>query len=305
MPHPLTDHGRVNLGDVPGRYQFSLPERRQRDGWFRIGTLDVTTTALLVLLGVASMFVFAISRAALERLYFVAPFVRTGDVWRLVTWPIANPPDSIFIILTLAFFWFVGHRIEDHLGRKRYTVLLVAMTILPAVLVSLFSFTASTGLAYGLGILGIGLLVVFALDNPGAMFFFGIPAWVIALVYVGIDVLRLLGNRFYGQLILELGVIVVACVGARQYGMVESLGFIPSFGRRKGYRPAPKARPRSRPITTASAVVTGPWASPTPATNDQIELDHLLDKIGASGMDSLTRAEKQKLNELSKRLRGG
>ena len=37
---------------MPGRYQFSLPERRQRDGWFRIGTLDVTTTALLVLLGV-------------------------------------------------------------------------------------------------------------------------------------------------------------------------------------------------------------------------------------------------------------
>ena len=47
---------------MPGRYQFSLPERRQRDGWFRIGTLDVTTTALLVLLGVASMFAYAISK---------------------------------------------------------------------------------------------------------------------------------------------------------------------------------------------------------------------------------------------------
>ena len=36
---------------------------------------------------------------------------------------------------------------------------------------------------------------------------------------------------------------------------------------------------------------------------DQAELDALLDKIGANGMDALSGAEKQRLNELSKRLR--
>jgi hypothetical protein len=44
-----------------------------------------------------------------------------------------------------------------------------------------------------------------------------------------------------------------------------------------------------------------PPSGPSPA--DQIELDALLDKIGANGMDSLTGAEKQRLNDLSKRLR--
>jgi hypothetical protein len=58
-------------------------------------------------------------------------------------------------------------------------------------------------------------------------------------------------------------------------------------------------------------VVEGPWkqapapkpptAQPSPA--DQAELDSLLDKIGAQGMDSLTSSEKKRLNELSKRLR--
>ena len=48
---------------VPGRYQFSMPERPSRDGWFRIGTVDVTTTALLVGLGVLSMFLYAIGGA--------------------------------------------------------------------------------------------------------------------------------------------------------------------------------------------------------------------------------------------------
>ncbi|MCU1503978.1 MAG: hypothetical protein JWM12_3332, partial [Ilumatobacteraceae bacterium] len=106
---------------MPGRYQFSLPERRQRDGWFRIGTFDVTTTAFMVLLGVISMFIYAASQSALVKLVFDVPDVRAGEIWRLITWPIANPPTQIWVILTLVFFWFFGHRIEDVVGRKRFT----------------------------------------------------------------------------------------------------------------------------------------------------------------------------------------
>jgi len=35
----------------------------------------------------------------------------------------------------------------------------------------------------------------------------------------------------------------------------------------------------------------------------QVELDALLDKISATGLESLTSDEKRRLNELSKRLR--
>ena len=64
----------------------------------------------------------------------------------------------------------------------------------------------------------------------------------------------------------------------------------------------------SKPLHKAegSAVVAGPWAGSEPAHSpaDQAELDLLLDKIGAQGMDSLSRNEKARLNELSKKLRG-
>jgi membrane associated rhomboid family serine protease len=285
--------------DVPGRYQFSLPERPARDGWFRLGSIDVTTTALLVGLGIVSMFVYAIDKTFLFELAFVGEFVRDGEVWRLVTWPLVNPPDSIWVIITLAFFWFVGHRIEDEIGRGRYTWLILAMTVIPAAFCTALDFDP---VAYtnGLGVLGIGLLVVFALDSPGALFFFGIPAWVLAAIYVAIDVLRYLGDRMYEPLVLELTSIVVALVGARQCGMLDSLEFIPRLGGRQK-RPASAPRPARR--RGESSVVAGPWAaSPSPA--DQFELDALLDKISARGMDSLTRDEKQRLNELSKRLRG-
>jgi hypothetical protein len=286
---------------VPGRYQFSMPERPTRDGWFKVGQVDVTTTALLVGLGVISMFVYAIKRSILLELAFLGPLVRDGEVWRLVTWPTVNPPTEIWVVLTLAFFWFVGHRIEDSIGRRRFTIMIALMTVVPAAFVSLIQFEA-VAYAFGLGILGIGLLVVFALDNPGAMFFFGIPAWAIAGVYVGIDVLRYLGDRRFETLFLELGVIVVGVVTARQYGLVSTLEFIPKFGGGASKKKTARATKRQG----GSTVVAGPWpvADTSHTAIDQMELDILLDKISAHGIDSLSRTEKNRLNELSKKLRG-
>ena len=292
---------------MPGRYQLSLPERRQRDGWFRIGTLDVTTTTLMVLLGVVSMFVYAISKDLVIKLMFQSGLVREGEVWRILTWPIPNPPLTIWVVLTLVFFWFFGHRVEDEIGRKRYTWLILAMTVIPAALASLVNITGDVSFAYGLSFLSVGLLVVFALDNPGAMFFFNIPAWIIALVIVGIDVLQRVADRQWNQLLLELLVLVVGLVGARQCGMVEVLHWIPRLtgGPKHHSVPTGKAKRSKQLPSTASSVITGPWGAPGgQSSTDQIELDMLLDKISATGMASLSRQEKQRLNELSKRLRG-
>jgi len=278
-----------------------MPERPIRDGWFKVGQVDVTTTALLVGLGIISMFVYAIKRSVLLELGFLGRLVRQGEVWRLVTWPTVNPPTEIWVVLTLAFFWFVGHRIEDSIGRRRFTIMIALMTVVPAALVSLVQFQ-TVAYAFGLGILGIGLLVVFALDNPGAMFFFGIPAWAIAGVYVGIDILRYLGDRRFETLFLELAVILVGLVTARQYGLVSSLEFIPKFGSGASKKKTARATKRQGGAT----VVAGPWppADDGHSALDQMELDGLLDKISAQGIDSLSRTEKNRLNELSKKLRG-
>lgn len=287
---------------MPGRYQFSLPERPQRDGWFRIGSIDVTTTALLVILNVASMFWYAIDRVSQLNLVFVGALVRDGDLWRIVTWPLYAEP-TIFTAITLVFFWFVGHQIEDRVGRKRYTILIAAMVVVPAVLVTLLQLDPDRGVD-GLNLLALALLVVYALDNPGATAWFGVPIWVFAAVYVGLMVLQYIGNDMYEALVMGIAVIVMALGGARQYGMLDDLGFIPRLGGGSG---APK---RSKPSRAAKQkggdVVSGPWAAPAPQHSaiEELELNQLLDKISAGGIDSLNRTEKARLNELSKKLRG-
>jgi membrane associated rhomboid family serine protease len=310
------------LDAVASRFQFALPDPRPRDGWFRFKNLDVTTTALLVIAGVASMFLYAISKSAFVELLFHPIPVRDGDLWRLFTWPLANAPTQIWVVFTLLFFWFVGHAVEELVGRVRFTILIATITVLPAAIVTVLPYAeTSTAADFGLGLLGTAMLVVFSAEHPNAPFFFGIPAWVIASVFVGIDVLRLVGDRFWGTLTLMLLVIAMALVMVRQWGFVTRLSFIPRVGGGGG-RPNPPRRGPAPPRATArrakgdrgdrrqrGRVVEGPWSAPTPprsdadAAVDQMELDALLDKISAGGLDSLSTAEKRRLNELSKRLR--
>jgi hypothetical protein len=277
-----------------------------------VGNLDLTTTALLVIGGIASMFLWAISKDAVRKLMFHPIPVRNGEIWRIATWPLANPPTEIWVVITLAFFWFIGHAVEDMVGRNRYLGLIVAVTTIPAVFVTLLPTSSfPTSFEVGLGLLASVMFVIFAVQHPSQPFFFGIPAWVLALVFVGIDVLRLTGDRLWGTLLLMLTAIALGVVIVRQWGFAENLDFIPRFAGQGGSRPnrgksAKPARPRG---SSASKVVEGPWGAPTrPASGPDVvaaqhELDALLDKISASGLESLTAEEKRRLNELSKRLR--
>ena len=275
-----------------------------------MGNLDLTTTALLVIGGVASMFLWAISKSAVIRLTFHPRDVRGGELWRLVTWPLANPPTQIWVVITLAFFWFIGHAVEDMVGRNRYLGLVLSVAIVPAIFVTLLpSGSFPTTNEVGLGLLASVMFVIFAVHYPSQPFFFGIPAWALALVFVGIDVLRLTGDRLWGTLLLMLSAIALGVVIVRQWGFAERLEFIPRLpgGGTASQRTGKPAKRRRGPST--NKVVDGPWgAAPRPASGPdtvaaQHELDQLLDKISASGLDSLTADEKRRLNELSKRLR--
>jgi hypothetical protein len=140
---------------------------------------------------------------------------------------------------------------------------------------------------------------------------------VLAAVFIGIDVLRIVGDRLWGSLVMLLASILLAFVAMRQWGFLERLSFIPNLAGAKKPHPPRRgpAPPRTSPRRPSSErrksgqVVEGPWSAPAPPRSSaevaaaQAELDLLLDKISASGLDSLTSDEKRRLNDLSKRLR--
>lgn len=286
------------------RYSFTMPSHPGRKGWFRVGELEITTTALMVALGVVSMFVYAVDKVFLFDFAFFGEAVRDGEVWRLATWPLVNPPDRIWVIITLAFFWFVGHRIEDEIGRARFLVLVGVTSVLAGAIVTAIPLTSETGIGYGLSILAFALLVVIAVRNPQEPFFFGIPIWILVVVFAAVDVLGLVGDRLWGILLLEAASVVLMTVGAAVYGVVDAFPFIPRVGAATPSKPVRRRRARG-----GGTVTQGPWSSPSgvspagPSRLEQAELDVLLDKIGHSGIDSLTKEERRRLDELSRRMR--
>ena len=296
---------------MPGRYRFSMPSNRDRtDPWFRLGLVDVTTTVIITFLCVLSFFVYAADRTLLYNLYLipsdnpVTGSVLGGQVWRLVTWPIANEP-SIFVALSIAIFWYLGSRIESQLGRIRYLWLVGLAVVLPGLIA-----VALDVPVFGIRTLEIAIFVVFVMENPKMPFFFGLPAWILAVVIVGIDILQLLGDRQSEVLVVYLACIITAVLTARSFGMLTDYPWMPQLKRRG--RGGPKKRRPARSTSGASSgarevVAQGPWPTAPiyKPMQDQAEVDSILDKIALVGMDGLTADEKKRLNDASKRLRKG
>ena len=325
--------------------KFQWPQRRgPSDPWFRIGNIDVSTTAIVVALGVLSFFIYAVDKAFLFHLAYSPPDIARGQLWRLITWPMVNQPD-IFTAFTLFILWIFGHDLEAQFGRIRFTKYLAMVVIIPAIITMgayyvLGGDNGSNQLSIaiiavqGIRLLELGVFVAYVAERPGARFFFGIPAWVLVAVFIGLDVLRYLGNRLWLALVFELLVAGMALVLLRSFGFGAGVQWVPKVGlpafivgegvprnrpssggssrpsRASGAKPsrrAGKSSTKTSGLTSDSSggVVTGPWEGSSSAPASEREVDAILDKIAANGMESLTSDERRALEEASRRRRDG
>ena len=295
---------------------YASPSGRSDEPWFRLGTVDVTTTVLLCGLSVISMFVWAANRRAVELLRLSAFDVRRGQVWRVVTCPIANAP-SLSGVLAVVMLYLFGREIERSLGRSRYLWFTGTLVVLPSL------FATALGLDFGgLFLLETGLFVAFIATYPTAMGFFGIPLWVFGAVFIGIQVLQLTGERQWDWLAVLALIVGLAMLLARSFGL-SPLDWIPriplpSFVTGETRR-SPASRPgASRPAArgprvgrrkgeaTVTPLRPAGGKEATPSAADllrQAEIDVLLDKINEHGIGSLTPEERRRLDDHSRRLR--
>lgn len=309
------------------QYFSSLFRRRPNDGWFRVGQFDVTTTDILCALAVLTMFVYGLLGVkTFEHLTFQSFSVRDQfEIWRLVTWTVATPPD-FFPLLGIVFFWVFGQQLEALFGKGRFVAWVATVTIVPALVLTALGFVSETldftNGEFGLHVLFLGGIWVYAATYPNVRWFEVVPLWAIAAVFTVIDLLQANGVGARGKVVFLLVALAAALSAGRSLGLGTAwpIPHIPigalGSGRNTSGRSKPTKPKRRKRGDTGQRVVEGPWRKdaassiPRPPTGppvaspaDQLELDNLLDKIGASGMDSLSSAEKQRLNELSKRLR--
>ena len=287
---------------MSGRFSLSFPGRRGHDDpWFRIGAVDVNTSLLVALMCGISLFVWAASPDGLLYLALLTDEVRAGQVWRVVTWPLWNSPESIWTVLNIVMLWYFGKELERMVGRVKFAVLLVLLAVVPG----LFGVLLDIDLA-GIRSVEIAVFCLFVAEFPHVRFFFNIPAWVFAAVIVGIEVLQLTGLRQEERIILLFVSLATAALAGRSMGLLSEYAWIPrlaggsgsgSGARSSGRNAKPARRKQSRDFDRV--VTPGPWSGPS--TSDQEEMDRLLDKMNSVG---LTDAERRRLTELGRRLRG-
>jgi hypothetical protein len=292
--------------------KFRSGGRSPLNPWFRFGEFDVTTTVLVIAAGVVSFIVYAIDKTQFRHIFLWTDKVQNGEVWRLVTWPLVNAP-SFWSLLTLVFLYLFGRQVEAEMGRFKFAALIGWMTVIPALIIVLLDLQPQTlagGSDSALVMINLGVFVAFAAEFPGARFFFNIPSRVIAAVLVAITLLQLIGDRLWDDVWLLLLVAATSLVAMRAYGFATDLTFIPKlswpFGKRRHRsRPTPASGSgRKRRRNQPDLKVVTPAYRPPVDRHTQDEIDALLDKIAAQGLDSLTSDERQRLDRASRRLRG-
>ena len=272
---------------------FTPTGPRNNQHWFRVGTVDVTSTVLITGLAAALFVISAFAVAVLRPLYLDSHLVLTGQVWRLVTWPLVNVVDNQALLTVLMFvvFWYFGQSLEGLLGRTRFLTFLALVIVLPAVVITLIG-SAGGGIQMagsGMYFLSASVLVAYAATYPTARSWFGVPFWVITAVILGVNALQLVANgQMLGLLFFGL-VIATALIATRSLGLTR-LAWIPHVpfpGFMTGDHSARDSRKRRK--ASHLEVVRAD------------DINSLLDKIAEHGINSLTREERARLDEHSRR----
>jgi membrane associated rhomboid family serine protease len=267
-----------------GHRDWGPSEEHQPVTWIR--GYPVYAAHFVVLVYVALMIVTAVLGSAMNALFswlaFSSERVLAGQVWRIFTYGLFNPPSLNFAIDMVLLVWF-GRELEKTLGRRTFFTLYGGIYLLAPVILTL------VGLLRPMSFFGepgtLAVFVAFATLYPGAVMLFGILAQWAAIILVGLYTLIHLAERNWVALILLWSTCGYAHLFVRVQQGILTLPSIQLFKRKPKLRVLPDL-PAKKPAATAKSAKEDATMA---------EVDALLDKIATSGMSSLTAKERAKL----------
>jgi membrane associated rhomboid family serine protease len=126
--------------------------------------------------------------AVSESLALLTPAVWHGEVWRLFTYVAFDPAffsqRSLWFLFSIALLYFFGREVEQFVGRRAYLLFYVALILVPALLLCVFSLLVGPMEYLNCGDVIFGVFVAFATIYPGAMPSFWIPLSARMLMWI-------------------------------------------------------------------------------------------------------------------------
>ncbi len=271
-----------------------FPSQSRDDYWFRLGRFQMTSTLVVVLIGLVGMLASVFSGGRTFALAYVPDAVFSGQVWRIFTWPLAPEGGNLlFVVLTLVMLWYFGREVEATIGRNEMAKLFVGIWVSLTFSALIIGVLLPGVWLSGLNLVQFAVLLLFIAENPRRPFFFGIPAWVLGSVFLGIQVLGLISAGAWGSLFVLLFGLFGVAIAAKRVGLLANASIIPGGSRSGGSatRGSRKKKPQQRTRHERRHV------------SDEDRMDTLLAKISAEGIHSLSKGERAELEKLRQRRR--
>lgn len=222
-----------------------------------------------------------------------------GFVWQLLTFQFLHF-DGWHFVLNMFGLYIFGRVVEETIGRKNFFLLYLGSGVVGGVLQLLLGLVSPT--QFGAPVVGasagvLGLVAAFALLNPDReiLLFFVLPIRARHFLWIagGISV-------FYILVPADPGIAHGAHLGGLLGGMAYVKWILQSPAAFQNWQPF-RAR-RARDLVRMRFPKAASWQKPEPPENLEIttdfisrEVDPILDKISAHGMQSLTPRERKVL----------
>lgn len=255
--------------------------------WF--GSFPVyLATALAAAHGVTMILTalaMAAGRAGMDSPY-LAPFLFSwqtsaleGRLWQFLTYAFVNPP-SIWVVIQLVLLAMFGAQVEKFLGRNAFLWLYVTLLLAGPLLLCVLGLFGVGWVLSGSATLHFAVFIAFVLIYPRAEIFFGIQARWIAAVLMGLYTLQGVAMRD----MFSVGILWWECLAALVYLRWEGVGAfaLPEL---------PKIEHSERPKKRKAK----PHRQADEEKNLHESIDPILEKISRTGISSLTRSERERL----------
>jgi len=228
-----------------------------------------------------------------------------GEVWRVASYALWNPP-SIWFALELLMLWWFGRELEGYFGRRAFLKLYLGALLVPPLAGILFAplmHTQWIGLPSS-----FSMFVAYATMSPSVSLLFGVSAKWTALIFLGIQTLSYAAAHDWAHMGISLA------SAAYAFGFVRHEQGIWELPRIRVPRRQPQLRVLEKVAHAEKPLGAGNPSPPSshsqlpskPANRDKsaqlgspamAAIDPLLEKIGRSGLASLTPEERIQLQE--------
>ncbi len=221
--------------------------------------------------------------------------VRSGEVWRLLTYAFLHDPyQPMHILFNMLFLWWFGKDMEDLYGAREF----LAFYLVSATLGGLAYFGWAV---YGhilnpcVGASGAvtAVMVLFAFHYPRRRvwiwFLFPVPVWVIVAFQVVLDTYLFVGR-------VPTSTAVTVHLAGAVFALLYYQGHWRLLNWWSNLRLRQRARPNLRVYREEADAPAEPLASAAPRDADEqleAKLDAVLEKVARFGQGSLTEAERQ------------